>query len=108
MVFGPWHADRAAAGPERRIPAYRPPRARMRQVTGPLNGLHVVELAGLGPAPHAAMMLADLGAQVTRVSRPEPEPEWFAQEWVGADIDPALRGRDLLAAALKRLGFPLR
>jgi len=39
--------------------------------TGPLDGLRVVELAGLGPAPHAAMVLADLGADVVRVDRPD-------------------------------------
>ena len=37
---------------------------------GPLNGLKVVELAGIGPGPHAAMILADLGADVVRVDRP--------------------------------------
>ena len=38
--------------------------------SGPLAGLRVVELAGIGPAPHAAMVLADLGADVVRVDRP--------------------------------------
>ena len=37
---------------------------------GPLAGVRVVELAGLGPAPFAAMLLADLGAEVVRVDRP--------------------------------------
>lgn len=37
--------------------------------TGPLTGLKVVELAGLGPAPFAAMMLADMGADVLRLER---------------------------------------
>ena len=37
---------------------------------GPLTGVRVVELAGLGPAPFAAMLLADLGADVVRVDRP--------------------------------------
>ena len=36
---------------------------------GPLQGLKVVELAGLGPAPFCAMMLADMGADVIRVDR---------------------------------------
>ena len=36
----------------------------------PLSGIRIVELAGLGPGPHAAMMLADLGADVVRVDRP--------------------------------------
>ncbi|MFD4253384.1 CaiB/BaiF CoA transferase family protein [Amycolatopsis thermoflava] len=39
-------------------------------MTGPLAGVRVVELAGLGPAPFAAMFLADLGADVVRVERP--------------------------------------
>jgi alpha-methylacyl-CoA racemase len=37
---------------------------------GPLAGLRVVELGGIGPGPHAAMVLADLGADVVRVERP--------------------------------------
>ena len=37
---------------------------------GPLTGIRIVELAGLGPAPHACMLLADLGADVLRVDRP--------------------------------------
>ncbi|BBY25933.1 CaiB/BaiF CoA transferase family protein [Mycolicibacterium sediminis] len=37
---------------------------------GPLAGVRVVELGGIGPGPHAAMILADLGADVVRVRRP--------------------------------------
>lgn len=37
---------------------------------GPLTGVRVVELAGIGPGPFAAMLLADLGADVVRVERP--------------------------------------
>ena len=37
---------------------------------GPLEGVKVVELAGIGPAPFACMMLAELGADVLRVDRP--------------------------------------
>lgn len=37
---------------------------------GPLSGVKVVELAGLGPAPFACMMLAELGAEVLRIERP--------------------------------------
>ncbi|MDG4801254.1 CaiB/BaiF CoA-transferase family protein [Micromonospora sp. WMMD980] len=36
---------------------------------GPLTGVRVIELAGIGPGPFAAMMLADLGADVVRVDR---------------------------------------
>ena len=38
-------------------------------MTGPLQGLRVVEIAALGPAPFCGMMLADLGAEVVRVDR---------------------------------------
>jgi alpha-methylacyl-CoA racemase len=39
-------------------------------VPGPLAGFTVIELAGLGPGPFAAMLLADMGAEVIRVDRP--------------------------------------
>jgi alpha-methylacyl-CoA racemase len=39
-------------------------------MAGPLQGLRVVELAGIGPGPHAAMILGDLGADVVRIERP--------------------------------------
>ena len=39
---------------------------------GPLAGVRVIELAGLGPGPFAAMLLADLGADVVRIDRPGP------------------------------------
>ncbi|MFE9975338.1 CaiB/BaiF CoA transferase family protein [Streptomyces hirsutus] len=64
---------------------------------GPLDGLRVVELGGIGPGPHAAMLLADLGADVVRVERPSgglrtvPEGE---ADWL-------LRGRRSVAADLK-------
>lgn len=48
--------------------------------SGPLAGLRVVELAGIGPGPFAAMHLGDLGADVVRVDRPGPS---------GPGIDPA-------------------
>ncbi|MET8676643.1 CaiB/BaiF CoA-transferase family protein [Streptomyces sp. NPDC004647] len=48
--------------------------------TGPLSGVKVVELAGIGPGPFAAMLLADLGADVVRVDRPGGH---------GLNIDPA-------------------
>lgn len=38
---------------------------------GPLTGLKVVEFQGIGPGPHVAMMLADLGAEVVRIERPD-------------------------------------
>jgi alpha-methylacyl-CoA racemase len=38
---------------------------------GPLQGMRVIELAGIGPSQHGAMLLADLGADVVRVDRPQ-------------------------------------
>jgi len=37
---------------------------------GALSGYKVIELAGIGPAPMGGMMLADMGAEVTRIERP--------------------------------------
>src|SRR5271167_1950279 len=39
---------------------------------GPLAGIKIVELTGIGPGPMCAMLLADLGATVVRIDRPEP------------------------------------
>ncbi|HZD23993.1 MAG TPA: CaiB/BaiF CoA-transferase family protein, partial [Acidimicrobiia bacterium] len=39
---------------------------------GPLDGIVITELAGIGPAPFAGMVLADLGARVIKIDRPEP------------------------------------
>ena len=49
-------------------------------MSGPLSGLTVIELAGLGPAPFCGMILADLGAQVTRVDRMRPAGPGAARE----------------------------
>jgi alpha-methylacyl-CoA racemase len=43
-------------------------------MTGPLKDLTVVEFAGLGPGPYAAMLLADMGATVIRIERPDAQP----------------------------------
>ena len=40
--------------------------------SGPLNGIKIIELAGIGPSPYTAMMLADAGAQVIRLERAAP------------------------------------
>ncbi|MBX3593413.1 CaiB/BaiF CoA-transferase family protein [Sphingomonas sp.] len=40
-------------------------------MTGPLAGVRIIEFAGIGPGPFAAMMLADHGAEVIRVERPQ-------------------------------------
>ncbi|HJQ47618.1 MAG TPA: CaiB/BaiF CoA-transferase family protein [Amycolatopsis sp.] len=65
-------------------------------MAGPLTGVRVVELAGIGPGPHAAMVLADLGADVVRVERPA---KGFDQ--TGASGDYLLRNRRSVAADLK-------
>ncbi|HHI88994.1 MAG TPA: CoA transferase [Hellea balneolensis] len=39
-------------------------------VSGPLDGIRVLELSGIGPTPYAGQILADLGAHVTRIERP--------------------------------------
>lgn len=51
-----------------------------REAAGPLAGLRVVELAGIGPGPYAAMLLADLGAEVVRVERPGAQPATLQPE----------------------------
>ena len=46
----------------------------MNQVSsaGPLSGVRVLELEGLGPAPFCGMLLADMGAEVLLLERPRP------------------------------------
>lgn len=61
---------------------------------GPLEGLRVIELAGIGPGPHACMVLADLGADVIRVERP-------AHHSGGAGSDATLRSRTVVTADLR-------
>jgi len=68
------------------------------QPTGPLAGLRVIEIAGIGPGPFCAMMLSDMGAEVVRIDRPSlPDP--------GLDIptpcDVTKRGRRSLVLDLK-------
>jgi alpha-methylacyl-CoA racemase len=62
-------------------------------VAGPLKGLKVVELAGIGPGPHAAMILGDLGADVVRIERPSKNPNPIR--------DAMLRNRRSVTADLK-------
>jgi alpha-methylacyl-CoA racemase len=72
-------------------------------VSGPLDGLKVIELAGIGPGPYACMLLADLGADVLRLERGDvdagDEPTWEilnrSRPSVAVDLkSPA--GRDLV------------
>lgn len=68
-------------------------------MAGPLTGYRIIELAGIGPGPFAAMMLADMGAEVIRVERaqavrgPSPETPHF---------DTLNRGRRNVAIDLKQ------
>lgn len=68
---------------------------------GPLAGLRVIELAGIGPAPHAAMLLADLGADVVRIERPSAGTHSL-QRRAGVE-DQMLRGRRSVQLDLKDL-----
>jgi alpha-methylacyl-CoA racemase len=73
-------------------------------VTGPLTGLRVVEIGGLGPAPFCAMVLADLGADVLRIERPDKVPlipHDTPPEASGAAYDLLSRGRPSAAIDLK-------
>ncbi|WP_028479460.1 CaiB/BaiF CoA-transferase family protein [Nocardia sp. CNY236] len=60
---------------------------------GPLAGIKIIELAGIGPGPHAGLLLADLGADVVRVQRPGQLPGGFDRA--------QLRGRTIVEADLK-------
>ncbi|HEV7912723.1 MAG TPA: CaiB/BaiF CoA-transferase family protein [Albitalea sp.] len=68
---------------------------------GPLAGIKVVEIAGIGPAPMAAMLLADLGATVLRVDRIEPAELGIQRP---AEFDLVLRSRKAIALDLKQPG----
>jgi alpha-methylacyl-CoA racemase len=63
---------------------------------GPLAGLRVVEIAGLGPTPFTAMLLADMGAEVLRITRPGSPPHVL-----GLAHDVLDRGRTVLELDLK-------
>jgi len=63
---------------------------------GPLQGIKLIEIAGIGPGPYCAMVLADMGAEVIRVVRPGPDP--FAREPRG----------DLLSRGRRSIGIDLK
>jgi alpha-methylacyl-CoA racemase len=69
----------------------------MAGTTGPLAGVRVVHLASLGPGPYAAMLLADLGCDVTVVDRVTPFPAS-----VPAGQDPRRRGQRSICLDLKQ------
>jgi alpha-methylacyl-CoA racemase len=59
---------------------------------GPLSGIRVIEIGGIGPNPFAGMLLSDMGADVLRLDR--------AGAFAGG-VDPTLRGRQMLPVDLK-------
>ncbi len=65
---------------------------------GPLNGVKILEIAGIGPGPFAAMMLADMGADIIRVDR--------AQSVMGGD--PAAPPSDVLNRGRRSIGIDLK
>jgi alpha-methylacyl-CoA racemase len=66
----------------------------MEKNMGPLDGYTILELAGIGPAPMAGMILADMGARVIRVERMNaPDPR--------STMDVSFRGKKSLAVNLK-------
>ena len=71
-------------------------------MTGPLAGVRVVVLAGMGPVPFTGMLLADMGAQVVRVVRPASRPGRLSQtEGLRKEHDLVNRGVDAVAVDLK-------
>jgi alpha-methylacyl-CoA racemase len=63
-------------------------------MTRPLTGIRIVEFAGMGPGPFAAMMLADMGADIIRIDRAGVDTSI-------RDTNPQLRGRRSIALDLK-------
>ncbi|NQV79766.1 MAG: CoA transferase [Alphaproteobacteria bacterium] len=66
---------------------------------GPLAGIRIIEIAGIGPAPYCAMVLADLGAQVIRIDRPRDSGLGLATP---AHLELLNRGRPSIAVDLKQ------
>ncbi|WP_288392849.1 CaiB/BaiF CoA-transferase family protein [uncultured Herbaspirillum sp.] len=65
---------------------------------GPLEGVKIIELAGIGPGPMCAMLLADLGATVLRIDRKEPSGLGIKRP---LRFDLLLRNRKVIALDLK-------
>jgi alpha-methylacyl-CoA racemase len=67
-------------------------------MSGPLSGVKVLELAGIGPGPFCGMMLADMGADVLRVDRLEPVD-------LGLPLEPRY---DIMARGRRSIGLDLK
>ncbi|MGI8721804.1 MAG: CaiB/BaiF CoA transferase family protein [Geodermatophilaceae bacterium] len=65
---------------------------------GPLQGVQVVEFAGLGPGPFCGMMLADAGADVVRIERPRPPGDGMSRLVLNPVLD---RGKRSIALDLR-------
>lgn len=70
-------------------------------MNGPLAGMKVVEFVGIGPCPFAAMMLADMGADVVRIERPPVPGAANPYSILGTHYDVMARSRRSLALDLK-------
>ncbi len=66
---------------------------------GPLVGLKIIEFAGIGPAPMASMLLADMGAEVIRIDRLTPSGNGISRP---VRFDLLARGRQSIALDLKQ------
>src|SRR5215470_17459655 len=72
--------------------------SRWRVVVGPLQGVKIVELAGIGPGPFAGMLLSDMGADIIRVDRAQQvNPAAFDKP----NLEPLYRGRRSIGVDLK-------
>ena len=69
---------------------------------GPLHGIKVIEFAALGPCPMAAMILADLGAEVVRIERKLPPGAKPGSELFDPRIDILNRSRRVVTLDLKK------
>ena len=74
--------------------------ARTASASGPLRGIRVLEIAGIGPAPFAAMVLSDLGAEVVRIDRAGSVAPAGAN--LSPNLDVLARGRRSVAVDLKQ------
>ena len=67
-------------------------------MAGPLSGIKIVELAGIGPAPFSGMLLSDLGADIIRIDRAaQVNPANFGR----TNLEPVHRGRRSIGVDLK-------
>lgn len=71
-------------------------------MAGPLEGVRIVEFAGLGAAPFAAMMLGDMGADVVRIDRPPVGDVPGPYPVIGTRYDVMARSRRSIALDLKK------